>query len=581
VARKTKYLTRLPARRHTQRCAFEQALTSFRDTMTAAFAHGRSSLAAFGNRVNGLIERRLDDNTNPSEIFRLQDFRSVMSEHDYYIENELGRLRKLIIHSPDAGIGKIIPGTFADNLYDDIVHLKSMQKEYNHYVRLLLYFLDREKIGYIQRYQASAAPEKKSWCFIPGKEEYFDSDKVLETEQLLAGIVQDEKVKLRLISAICSYEESSFDIQQKLERIDDPAALAKIFITGILPAKHNPDGDEMFIFPPIPNFIFTRDIGIMVKDHIVLSRMANPARRRESLLTKYLSLYWLFKERPQKIIEIIEESDYFLYEEEERKQRIISIEGGDAMMVHPGHFVIGCSIRTPPGAINDIVHTLYSNPALGIEKISVVKIPKNRAQMHIDTIFTQVKRNVWVLYGRFSEEILRDEHISRQSYSNRLMHESRPLDMEQVEILQFYKPRNEAYVKTKDYGVRERLPGIESLLRSISIDDFGCKPEDVRIVYSGGNVFPHDEREQWTDSCNVVALKEGVVIGYDRNDKTAEAFEAIGFDVVHTDALFERFENGLDPDSLENCLILLPSAELSRARGGSHCMSMPLLRDAL
>ncbi len=504
-----------------------------------------------------------------------------MVQHNYYVENELGRLRKLIVHSPDGGIGKIIPGTFADNLYDDIVHLKSMQKEYNHYIKLLLYFLDPEKINYIKNYQAKADAEKKSWCFIPGKPEYFNSDKVVDTQQLLAEIMQDEKVKLRLISAICSYEESSFAIQQRLENIGNPALLAKIFITGILPADQNSTGEELFIFPPIPNFIFTRDIGIMVKDHILLSRMATVARRRESLLTKFLSLYYFFKDQPEKIIEIIEESDYFLYEEEERKHRIITIEGGDVMMIHPKHFVIGCSIRTSSSAVNEIIHTLYSKPELGIEKISVVKIPKNRAQMHIDTIFTQVKRNVWVLYGRFSERILRDEHISRHSYVNKLAHQFRPLEMEQVEILQYYKPADEPYIKTKDYTVKEPLPGIESLLRKISIEDFNCRPDDVKIIYSGANVFPHDEREQWTDSCNVVALKEGVVVGYDRNDKTAEAFKAIGFNVVHTEKLFEQFENGLEPDSVENTLILLPSAELSRARGGSHCMSMPLLRDRL
>lgn len=504
-----------------------------------------------------------------------------MAQHNYYVENELGRLRKLLIHSPDGGIGKIIPGTFADNLYDDIVHLKSMQKEYNHYVKLLLYFLDREKVNYINSYQQKSEPENKSWCYIPGKEEYFNSDKVLDTQQLLAEIIKDEKVKLRLISAICSYEESSFAIQQRLEAINDPALLAKVFITGILPAEENGTGEDMFIFPPVPNFIFTRDIGIMVKGHILLSRMATVARRRESLLTKFLSLYYFFKNEPEKIMEIIEESDFFLYEEEERKHRIISIEGGDVMMIHPKHFVIGCSIRTSSSAVNEIIHSFFSRPELGIEKISVVKIPKNRAQMHIDTIFTQVKRNVWVLYGRFSEKILRAEHISRHSYINKLAHNPRQLEMEQVEILQFYKPANEPYVKTRNYSVNKNLPGIESLIRQISKEDFGVNSDDVKIIYSGGNVFPHDEREQWTDSCNVVALKEGVVIGYDRNDHTAEAFRSAGFDVMTTTEAFEKFENGVDPDSIENTLILLPSAELSRARGGSHCMSMPLLRDSL
>ncbi len=504
-----------------------------------------------------------------------------MTEHNYYVENELGRLRKLIIHSPDGGIGKIIPGTFADNLYDDIVHLKSMQKEYNHYVKLLLYFLDREKINYIKQYQQTASPEKKSWCYIPGKEEYFNSDKVLDTQQLLTEIIKDDRIKLRLISAICSYEESSFAIQQRLENINNPALLAKIFITGILPAEENGTDEEMFIFPPVPNFIFTRDIGIMVKDHILLSRMATVARRRESLLTKFLSLYYFFGNEPQKVMEIIEESDFFLYEEEERKHRIISIEGGDVMMIHPKHFVIGCSIRTSSSALNEIIHTLYSKPELGIEKISVVKIPKNRAQMHIDTIFTQVKKDVWVLYGRFSERILNAEHISRHSYINKLAHNPRQLEMEQVEILQYYKPANEVYIKTKDYSIAEKLPGIESLLRQISVEDFDVHPDNVKVIYSGGNIFPHDEREQWTDSCNVVALKEGVVIGYDRNDKTAEAFKAIGFDILTTSEAFEKFESGTDPESIENTLILLPSYELSRARGGSHCMSMPLLRDKL
>ncbi len=504
-----------------------------------------------------------------------------MTQNNYYVENELGRLRKLIIHSPDGGIGKIIPGTFADNLYDDIVHLKSMQKEYNHYVKLLLYFLDREKVNYIKTYQQNATEEKKSWCYIPGKEEYFNSDKVLDTQQLLAEIIKDDRVKLRLISAICSYEESSYAIQQRLEAINNPALLAKVFITGILPAEENGTGEDMFIFPPVPNFIFTRDIGIMVKDHILLSRMATVARRRESLLTKFLSLYYFFGNEPQKVMEIIEESDFFLYEEEERKHRIISIEGGDVMMIHPKHFVIGCSIRTSSSALNEIIHTLYSKPELGIEKISIVKIPKNRAQMHIDTIFTQVKKDVWVLYGRFSERILNAEHISRHSYINKLSHNPRQLEMEQVEILQYYKPADELYIKTKDYSVAEKLPGIESLLRQISVEDFDVHPDDVKVIYSGGNIFPHDEREQWTDSCNVVALKEGVVIGYDRNDKTAEAFKAIGFDILTTAEAFEKFESGTDPESIENTLILLPSYELSRARGGSHCMSMPLLRDKL
>lgn len=501
------------------------------------------------------------------------------NDKELYVESEIGTLRKIIIHSPDGGIGKIIPSTFSDNLYDDIVHLKSMQKEYNHYVQLLLYFLDPEKIKYIRQCQSSS--EKKANCFIPGKKEYFNSDKVLEVQHLLEQIVSDESVKLRLISAVCSYEESSNKIQQQLEAITDAALLAKILISGILPKSASNLAEDQYIFPPIPNFIFTRDIGIMIKDHILLSRMATTARKRESLITKFLALYFLFKEDATKVIEVIEESDFFLYEEQERKARFISIEGGDIMMIHPQHLIVGCSERTSSNAINEIIHTIFSNDKLGIEKISVIKIAKNRAQMHIDTIFTQVKRNVWVLYGRYSENILATENKVKQSYLRRLIHQQDLIAIEEPEVLQFYKSAKEKYAAEKDYSINNKIAGIEELLKKISIEDYNCKPEDVKIIYSGGNEFPYDDREQWTDSCNVVALKEGVVVGYDRNDFTANAFKKEGFSIITTAELFKKFDAGLDPQRLENTLILLPSAELSRARGGPHCMSMPLLRDKL
>lgn len=503
-------------------------------------------------------------------------------QHDknYYVESEIGALRKILIHSPDGGIGKVIPSTFSDNLYDDIVHLKSMQKEYNHYVKLLLYFLDPGKIQYIKDCQANCDDNTKAYCFIPGKKEYFKSDKVLEVQHLLEQILQDEKVKLRLISAVCSYEESSHKTQLQLEAIDDAALLAKILISGILPKTASGLQEDQYIFPPVPNFIFTRDIGIMIKDHILLSRMATTARKRESLITKFLAMYFLFKEDTGKVMEVIEDSDFFLYEEVERKARYISIEGGDIMMVHPQHLIVGCSERTSSNAINEIIHTIFSNE-LGIEKISVLKIAKNRAQMHIDTIFTQVKRNAWVLYGRYSENIIAAENKIKQTYLRRFMHQPDLIAIEEPEVLQFHKPSDENYKPDKDYSIDKKLSGIEELLKQVSIEDYGCKPEDVKIIYSGGNEFPYDDREQWTDSCNVVALKEGVVIGYDRNDYTAKSFREAGFEIITTADLFKKFEAGLDPQSMTDTLILLPSAELSRARGGSHCMSMPLLRDKL
>jgi len=199
-----------------------------------------------------------------------------------------------------------------------------------------------------------------------------------------------------------------------------------------------------------------------------------------------------------------------------------------------------------------------------VEKVTVVKIPHKRDYMHIDTVFTQVKRNVWVLLGSLAiGESPIDEKEPIAWFADKK-------SKDKAEIIQFRKGK-----KPKKFEC------IEDLLTNVSEKDLESK-EPTKFIYSGNNSFPYDAREQWTDSCNLLAVKEGVVIGYDRNDKTVEAFKQNGFEVVKVSELLERFENGdIDPQKMKDTLILMPSAELSRARGGFHCMSMPILRDKI
>src|SRR5258708_11588456 len=106
--------------------------------------------------------------------------------------------------------------------------------------------------------------------------------------------------------------------------------------------------------------------------------------------------------------------------------------------------------------------------------------------------------------------------------------------------------------RKKDPGNPEYFGSLEDLLTDISKNDLECT-EKVRFIYSGNNEFPFDAREQWTDSCNLLALKEGVVLGYDRNDKTVEAFRSNGFDVIQAQELIDRMEKGeTHPDELED-----------------------------
>ncbi|MBC7923102.1 MAG: amidinotransferase [Ferruginibacter sp.] len=477
------------------------------------------------------------------------------------VTSEIGTLRRVLVHSPDSGLGKVVPSKAQDWLFEDIVHLKTMRRgEYDHYTKLLLYFLDPDKIkGKIGEVDAEGNDRA---FYKPDDPRYFNSDKVVDPQRLLADILDDGVVRTKLVAAICAVERCTYQVQEKLLGMPS-GELAKTFITGTL-------SDKTMIFAPVPNFIFTRDIGIVINDYILLNKPAKVARTRETLLTQYIFYnHPFFAGCGQKIIEIPESEHHFLLPDGEKDYKRATLEGGDVMMVSPHHLLIGCSERTSPYAVSQVIKVLFDKEV--VSKISVIKIPKKRDYMHIDTIFTQVSRHVWVLLGNLSR---RGEELEKKDWAAAHLMEDL-LDGHATDKLKIltYTRGQEEHPEPVEY--------LEDLLENVSKRDLGAK-EKVWFIYSGNNEFPFGAREQWTDSCNVLAIKEGVVIGYDRNDKTAEAFQKAGFEVINAVALLQQFESGITtPEAVQNTLILLPSAELSRARGGSHCMSMPLLRDSI
>ncbi|WP_336514686.1 arginine deiminase family protein [Pollutibacter soli] len=472
------------------------------------------------------------------------------------VASEIGTLKRLLVHSPDSGLGKVVPSKAQDWLFEDIVHLDTIRrKEYDFYTKILLYFLDPEKIkGKLK--SVDTAKNKRNF-YKPDHEDFFRSEKVVELQWLLAEILEQEDIKGKLVASVCAIESCSYETEKELAGVD-AKHLAKIFITGSF------DNDRM-LFPPVPNLIFTRDIGIVINDFILLNKPAKKARTREALLVKYIFFnHPLFKEYRNNIIELPETFHYFLMPKD-GDDRKVTLEGGDVMVVTKDHLLVGVSERTSLEAAYQVVKILFEKNV--VKKISIVRIPKKRDYMHIDTVFTQVKRNVWVMLGHFSKKHLRREDADTLQ---RILTESKKED--KLRIIQFNK---------KDIDHPKHFESLEDLLIDVSKNDLGCK-EKVKFIYSGNNEFPFDAREQWTDSCNLLALKEGVVLGYDRNDKTVEAFKENGFSVIKADELIDDLESGkTTTDKIKDTLILMPSAELSRARGGFHCMSMPLLRDAL
>jgi arginine deiminase len=472
------------------------------------------------------------------------------------VSSEVGRLRRLLVHSPDSGLGKVVPSKAQDWLFEDIVHLDTIRrKEYDFYTKLLLYFLDPDLI--LGKLGSIDSDKARRNFYKPGHPEFFKSEKVIELQWLLAEILEDFEIRLKLAASVCAIENCSYDTQKELLDLN-PVALAKTFITGTL------DNDRM-LFAPIPNFIFTRDIGIVINEFVLLNKPAKKARTREALIAKYIFFnHPFFKEYQGNILELNDGYHHFLLPKES-DDRKITLEGGDVMVVTKDHLLIGVSERTTMEAAHQAIQLLFEKNI--VKKITVIKIPKKRDYMHIDTVFTQVRRDAWVMLGVFSKKSMK--HENEDSIQRAL--EGSKKD-EKLKIIQFRK---------KDIENPVYFDNLEDLLSEISKTDLECDGK-VKFIYSGNNEFPFDAREQWTDSCNLLALKEGVVLGYDRNDKTIEAFRENGFAVIHAHDLIRQLEDGkIKTEQMRDTLILMPSAELSRARGGFHCMSMPLFRDDL
>ncbi|MCF8463446.1 MAG: hypothetical protein K9G41_01290 [Flavobacteriales bacterium] len=482
------------------------------------------------------------------------------------VSSEVGTLQRLIIHSPDAGIGKIAPRMMEDLLYDDIVYLDNMRKEYNQYLSVLLWFLDPE----VMRNR----DKNDSDFFKPTKKGYLRSDKVLDAEFLLMQVLKNDLAKQLLVSAVCAMEKCDFETQMLLMKMD-AGTLTRTLISGVWIYE----GEEDYLFAPLPNFIFTRDIGIVINDHLLLIKAAEKGRTREALLIKYIAYFYLFGDEANwdkyqfsdRVIELEDNEYYFLTDSLEKEKQEVSIEGGDVMMISPRHLLVGMSARTTQNAIHQLTTQLFKRNL--VDKVSVVNIPAERAYMHIDTIFTMIKRDSWVVYAPFTRDAitLSTEEIDFR----RMLDDEMETPEEQVYVTQFIRKKKADGFKVE----MKEFDYLDDLLTEVSKVDFGCKK--VNIIPNANGKFPFTEREQWTDSCNFLAIREGVIIGYDRNVYTNANLEKRGFKIIKAEDFNAQMDAGAKLDDIitGDTLITLPSAELSRARGGTHCMSMPLERE--
>ena len=358
---------------------------------------------------------------------------------------------------------------------------------------------------------------------------FLGEENVLETEDLLEEALNiNAEIREELIDLAISEEELPSSTKKVLMHLTNNA-LTKVLITGYY------EPEDQILFDPIPNFIFTRDIAVTINDHIIITKASKEARARENLLTRFiLRTHPLFKDLVDndRIINLNTIDNF----PPSKKGEKVSIEGGDVMIINKDYVLIGCSERTTPHAVHSLAKVLFERKV--ISNVVQINVPNERSFMHIDTLFTQINHNDFV----------------------------------------GYKP-----ITVDGLGSNVEVFNIDGTSKSYqSVEDFLQKEinSKIKFIHTGNGISPYQEREQWTDGCNLVALKAGVALTYDRNPKTEIAFKKAGYKIMHATDLLKAFDDGiLLPSDVKNTIITLPSNELSRARGGSHCMTCPIERE--
>ena len=369
------------------------------------------------------------------------------------------------------------------------------------------------------------------------------ADEVLEIQDLLEEVLQVPEQRGAILDDLGKTLGWGPDMDYRLRDLT-AEQLAAALVTGI--EKPAPEiaaaASELYALPPIPNYFFQRDPLVVVGERAIRASMATPARLREPLLSGYvMSLHPRFATPEGGKFWFQEFSADYGKPSSYARMRP-TLEGGDVLVLREDLLAIGYTERTEKTTIERLAES-FKKLKSPIKRILVVAIPPARSYMHLDTVFTMISQDECLVYGPM---ILPDGAEEADVYE---------CDLTKREI---------TWTSEKD------------LLFALKAQKLDLKP-----IRCGGEDPIAERREQWTDGANAFALAPGVILIYDRNEATAAELARAGYTVVdEADLLLGKEELELWKPT-KKYVILLAAHELSRARGGPRCMTMPLVREDL
>jgi arginine deiminase len=403
-----------------------------------------------------------------------------------FIGSEIGQLRTVMVHRPGIEIARITPENKEALLFDDLLWLERAQEEHDVFAEML----------------RSRGAE------------------VLLFEDLLCDVLEDELVSSSLIDSVLNPARVGprvADTMRAALRERPVEQIRDILIGGLLESELEEWGvDHLFadlvadrfhyVLRPLPNFLFMRDNAAWIENGLIRMVLATPARQAESTLVRAV-----YDHHP--VFSGIEAPVWFGDGPDERFPA--SIEGGDLLVLSETTVMIGLGERTSPAAVELLATNLFERSS--VKRVIVVHLRKERAVMHLDTVFTMVDENKFNVFPGILDGV--DVHVIRPGVI-------RPLEI-------------------------EACSGVASALCA------ALDRDDLVFIPTGGDAVGR-LREQWDDGNNTFAVAPGVVVAYRRNQETNRRLRDHGIEVLELDA-----------------------SELGRGRGGSRCMTQPILRDPM